>query len=670
MKYIKGKMFIIIGIISTLGAQVIITDANWPYGLDQLGNQWEWYANSSPVSVNMDSLINQTTEWHFENGPTNEVWSSILVDLNQVPGTPPAGAQFAERQTLPGQPVSYMYEAENSTGMFVYGFYNVSYGDIYFIPYWIPYFFPLQLNQSWVSSFSWYYGGITIYETYQCSVVTEGTLFLPDPLGGPYPCLVIAQKYHAEDDFGIIQEDRWIYEWVVPDLGSAVTIMSQNPEFNPYFTIAERFIRMKSASLNETSPPVFSNTEVMSPSGCYGPFIVKSDINDPSGILTDSLYYRFTSGGGWQRVFHDSVVGETYYYTIPQVTPPDTVKYYLVAYDNSTNQNRGTDPENAPINYYSFYFIDPSNDFEPPVISGTTIWPDTTHAGPYPINSHIVDSGGCVDLALLYYRVGGTGSYTAIFPDTVIKDTYKFTIPQVTPPTLVEYYIMASDISNNSNVSTDPPNAPDSVYSFNVIDIIPPSFQGTTQWPDTAFNGPFPVKSIITDPAGISWARIYYRIQFNPWDSSSYDSVIGDTFHFTIPPINQTSVIRYYLKASDNNANIGRDPANPGEYYSFIATYVAVEESKEIPKKLELSVIPQNPIRNSLTLRLQIPKKSSVSLSIYDVAGSKAITPLNKPFSPGVYSISINTEVFGQGVYFLVLKTPYKTLRQKIVIIK
>jgi len=654
------KKLLCLIIVSGLNAQVIITHSNWPYGVDQIGNQWQWYANSSPVPVNMDSIINQTNEWHFETGPTAQTWSSTLIDLSGAPGNPPPGSQYAEKQQVPGQGISYMYEAENSNAMYVFGFYNSSYGQINYSPYWIPYKFPMQLGSYWTSNFSWEFYGDVVYEEYEDTIVKEGTIYLPQPLGGPYPCLVIRQKYHAYDDYGIINEYRYIYEWVVPELGSAAVIVSQSPEFNPYFTIAEYYIRLKSAILNETYPPIFSETQII-PQSCYGPFIIKSKITDPSGIWKDSLYYKFSTGG-WVSVTHDSVIGDVYYFKIPEVTPPETVNWYLVAYDNSVNHNRGTDPEGAPINTYSFHFIDPLQDTFPPQFYETTVWTDTPYAGPYPVKSIIIDSGGCVDIALLYYRIGGSGSYTAKLPDSVRQNEYYFTIPSVIPPTVVEYYLLATDYSYNSNVGFDPPNAPDSVYKFNVIDNVPPTFTGTTVWPDTAFNGPYPVKSIIKDPAGIAWARIYFKIHINPWDSLPYDSVIGDTFHFHIPPITSPGsyLIRYYLMAADNNDNIGRDPASG--WYQFIATYVGIEEEGKI-KELSFKIS-----KDKREIILFVPKKEKISLKIYDVLGRVRENIFDGEIERGIYTFKLNR--IEKGVYFILLKSKSKNIKEKILLMR
>jgi hypothetical protein len=57
----------------------------------------------------------------------------------------------------------------------------------------------------------------------------------------------------------------------------------------------------------------------------------------------------------WDSVTPDSVPDDTtHYFTIPAVTPPKVIRYYIKAYDNSTNQNVSTDPPNAPNVVYEF----------------------------------------------------------------------------------------------------------------------------------------------------------------------------------------------------------------------------------------------------------------------------------------------------------------------------
>ncbi len=79
-------------------------------------------------------------------------------------------------------------------------------------------------------------------------------------------------------------------------------------------------------------------------------------ISDMSGVLSDSIYYN--TGGGWAAVGHSHFEEPNiYYYELPVIPISTTIYYYFVATDNSTAQNRGTLPENAPSEYYSFKIL-------------------------------------------------------------------------------------------------------------------------------------------------------------------------------------------------------------------------------------------------------------------------------------------------------------------------
>jgi len=107
----------------------------------------------------------------------------------------------------------------------------------------------------------------------------------------------------------------------------------------------------------DNQPPGFShtpktNTFELSPQ-------IQIQIADASPITADSLY--FDVGGGYDPVARDSVVGNTYYYHVPEQAPGTVVQYYFTAAD--TAGNRGTMPAGAPAAYYTFKVLpDPAID--------------------------------------------------------------------------------------------------------------------------------------------------------------------------------------------------------------------------------------------------------------------------------------------------------------------
>lgn len=85
--------------------------------------------------------------------------------------------------------------------------------------------------------------------------------------------------------------------------------------------------------------------------------VITTQIVDASGLDLDSLYYDV--GGGWIPVPSDSMnpSTNTYYYHIPAQPRGTIVNYYFAATDASANQNRGTDPSDAPTSFYTFTIL-------------------------------------------------------------------------------------------------------------------------------------------------------------------------------------------------------------------------------------------------------------------------------------------------------------------------
>jgi hypothetical protein len=104
--------------------------------------------------------------------------------------------------------------------------------------------------------------------------------------------------------------------------------------------------------------PTFAGTTELYDTLYAGPFSVQSEITDVSGVASAQLFYKFGSVA-WDSLPSDSTAGSTWWFHIPRVTSPMSVRYYLKAVDNSQSHNAATDPAGAPGSYYVF-FCDPS----------------------------------------------------------------------------------------------------------------------------------------------------------------------------------------------------------------------------------------------------------------------------------------------------------------------
>jgi len=102
----------------------------------------------------------------------------------------------------------------------------------------------------------------------------------------------------------------------------------------------------------------------------------------------------------------------------------------------------------------------------PPLIDSTTVWIDTTYAGPFPVYTKVTDNTG-VETVLLYFKRTEDPSWFSTEMLVGGVDWYYGEIPQAfLYNDTIKYYIYASDIAQPANEATDPPGAPANYYSF------------------------------------------------------------------------------------------------------------------------------------------------------------------------------------------------------------
>lgn len=111
---------------------------------------------------------------------------------------------------------------------------------------------------------------------------------------------------------------------------------------------------------------------------------------------------------------------------------------------------------------------------------------------------------------------------------------------------------------------------------------------------------------------------------------SSYSFVDDDVFSGTY---------NYRIKQIDFNGNY--------KIYKFHETLVILP-----PESFELSQNFPNPFNPVTTISYQLPIKSKIRLSIYDILGNEIITLINENKDPGKYKIEFNASTLSSGVYF------------------
>jgi ligand-binding sensor domain-containing protein len=94
------------------------------------------------------------------------------------------------------------------------------------------------------------------------------------------------------------------------------------------------------------------------------------------------------------------------------------------------------------------------------------------------------------------------------------------------------------------------------------------------------------------------------------------------------------------------------------------------EKSNEIPKKFSLYQNYPNPFNPTTTIEFDIPERTNVKLTIYDILGREIETLIDKELEPGKYKINFTATNLPSGVYFYTLKTPKFTKTNKMLLIK
>ncbi|MCL6466678.1 MAG: T9SS type A sorting domain-containing protein [candidate division WOR-3 bacterium] len=263
----------------------------------------------------------------------------------------PPDPDVCEFDTLGNNAESEVYLYLDEFGLYADGI-DFSQGGFRFLGNYRPdavlYSLPLYYGSSWISAWSWQYEiipGIPYQATeqHQKRIVAKGKVKVP--MSGEYfwPCLVIKDYMVYSDNMGT-NDRRWIYEWVVPGHfcgGNGVAAALSQNGAAPDFVTVETFMQLDTLVIPDWDlyPPRFGATTIWTDTSFTGPFTVSSVITDNNAVGAESLFYRINLNPTWTGVPADSQRGSTYYFTIPQVTAPARIDYYIWAMDEFSADN-------------------------------------------------------------------------------------------------------------------------------------------------------------------------------------------------------------------------------------------------------------------------------------------------------------------------------------------
>jgi len=100
-------------------------------------------------------------------------------------------------------------------------------------------------------------------------------------------------------------------------------------------------------------------------------------------------------------------------------------------------------------------------------------------------------------------------------------------------------------------------------------------------------------------------------------------------------------------------------------------TPVSVERTVlKLPKTIQLEQNYPNPFNPSTKISYSLPKKSNVTLKVYNTLGQEVVTLVNKRQEAGRYNLIFNAEKLTSGVYFYSIRTNENASVKKMILLR
>jgi hypothetical protein len=146
----------------------------------------------------------------------------------------------------------------------------------------------------------------------------------------------------------------------------------------------------------------------------------------------------------------------------------------------------------------------------------------------------------------------------------------------------------------------------------------------------------------------------------SPWRTLGFVEGSGTTsstrtYRFTDDTLPyEASTFTYRLKQVDRDGTVR---------YS-----TPISVARTAPSTLRIRSVFPNPARSDVTVRYEIPRKTEVTIALYDVLGRRVATGLNRSQDAGRTQTTISVSGLSSGVYFVRLRTESAVTTRKLVV--
>ena len=159
----------------------------------------------------------------------------------------------------------------------------------------------------------------------------------------------------------------------------------------------------------------------------------------------------------------------------------------------------------------------------------------------------------------------------------------------------------------------------------------------------------------IEDASTISHVRLYIQSQ----DSTAWDTLNiinkGNTYNASVPQNFPEGFVSLKIFAEDAFNNKLEYEVDPAFYFGKGPNAVVKPHSdldNKIPTVFSLEQNYPNPFNPSTTIGFNIPKKSFVSIKVFDLIGREVATLINQEKPIGTYNITFDASKLASGLYF------------------
>ena len=302
------------------------------------------------------------------------------------------------------------------------------------------------------------------------------------------------------------------------------------------------------------------------------PVAVTAEVTDPSGVASVTVAYRPAGTASFALVAMTSAGGGLWEGEIPSYAVTEAgVDYYLTAEDGAGNV--GTDPDGAPAAFHHFAVV--VLDVDGPAVDHTPIGDGQPAGAGVPVTATVTDASGVASVVLAY-RAAEAADFTEVVMEAD-GDLYSAAIPaEAVAPPVVEYYLLATDASDEANVTVVPAKGGAAPYDFTVVeeDLSGPSLSVVAVEDGQPYGEDVLIEAKAKDPSGVAAVTLFHRAA----GSASFKGVpmaalAGGIYQGVIPGASVSGkAIEYYVRAVDGavaeNESVWPDAA-PGEPASF-----------------------------------------------------------------------------------------------------